>query len=67
MSADPLPVVTGVLQGWDTLPPDRLNQMLRLLIRRVAVWRTAGPERDGKGHWRPQQVRVEVVPVWHPR
>jgi hypothetical protein len=63
-SADPLPVVTGVLEGWDTLPPARLNQLLRLLIRQVTVWRTAEPARDAKGHWLPQAVRVEVTPIW---
>jgi len=63
-SADPLPVVTGVLQGWDTLPPARLNQLLRLLIRQVTVWRTGDPARDSRGHWLPQPVRVKVIPIW---
>jgi hypothetical protein len=65
-SVDPLPVITGIMRGWDTYPPARLNQLLRLLIRRVVVWRTGEPERDALGHWMPQKVRVRVMPVWEP-
>jgi DNA invertase Pin-like site-specific DNA recombinase len=64
VSADPQPVITGILSRWDTLPAAALNQMLRTVIRHVTVWRTGPPARDARGHFLPSPVRIRVIPVW---
>lgn len=62
--ADPLRVLTPVLQGWDTLPAAALNRMLRTIIGPIKVWSTGPAVRDERGHWLPQPVRIEVIPIW---
>jgi hypothetical protein len=60
------PVLHGVLDDWDTLPPAVLNQMLRQLVRRIVVYRTGERSRNAAGHWGPMPVRIEIHPPWLP-
>ena len=53
------PIVVGLLAEWDTLPAAAQNEILRSLIRRVAVYRVEHP--GGRA-----TVRLEVHPVWDP-
>lgn len=48
------PVVNGILEDWDRLPPERLREILKSLIREVRVTRT--------GVRTPPDIRV--IPVW---
>lgn len=50
------PVVRGIMQDWDRLPPARLREILRTLIREVRVTRT--------GVRTPPDIRV--IPAWEP-
>lgn len=64
---DPLPLLGSILQAWETLPAPVLNRMLRAVIGRVEVRKTAPSERDDKGHFMPQQTEIEVIPLWAAR
>lgn len=61
-----MPVLHGILQDWDRMPPSALNQVLRQLIRRIEVHRTGERTRNPAGHWNLMPVRIEVVPAWLP-
>lgn len=50
---DYLPIAVGVLAEWETLPPERIRDMLAELIRHVEVFRAD-----------PAAPRVVVTPVW---
>lgn len=65
-SADPIPVVAGIMEEWDTLPAAALRDALRALVR-VTVWREdeGAPRPRGKGgRYLPRPSRIEVTPVW---
>ena len=53
-AGDYLPVVSGLLREWDTLPASRRRDLLAKVIARIVVHKT--------GVRRPP--RIEVVPVW---
>jgi DNA invertase Pin-like site-specific DNA recombinase len=59
-------LLPSLLADWDTLPPGALNAILRKLARRIVVHRDGERARDGKGHWLPMPVRIEIHPVWEP-
>lgn len=52
------PVVRGLLDEWDTLPPNRVRDVLASLVSVVVVWRA---DADGQ---RLDQARV--FPAWEP-
>jgi DNA invertase Pin-like site-specific DNA recombinase len=59
-------LLPSLLADWDTLPPGALNAILRKLARRIVVHRDGERVRDGKGHWLPMPVRIEIHPAWEP-
>jgi site-specific DNA recombinase len=65
-SRDPAPAIRGILQDWDLLPVPDQNKLLRQAIRSITVWRTGDAARDSLGHFLPQPVRIEVIPMWIP-
>jgi DNA invertase Pin-like site-specific DNA recombinase len=64
--ADPLPLMTGILEAWDTLPAGDLGIVLRKVIRRIEISRvSASRSRNEKGQYGPgPSARIDVIPVW---
>lgn len=63
-ASDPVPVIVGLLDNWDMSSGADMNLMLRTVVREIRVWKTGPAVRDSKGHFRPQQVSVKLIPAW---